>query len=55
MQPYTASRTATHELSLPPTIELAQVKGFSLWLLRAVMRGRGDEVIDLAKQNLLPR
>lgn len=47
--------TATQELSMPPTIALEQVKGFSLWLLRAVMSGRGDEVIDLAKVNLLPR
>ncbi|MCW6510309.1 ubiquinone-dependent pyruvate dehydrogenase [Lichenifustis flavocetrariae] len=47
--------TATNELSMPPTIGLEQVKGFSLWLLRAVMSGRGDQVIDLAKTNLLPR
>jgi pyruvate dehydrogenase (quinone) len=47
--------TAKQELSMPPTIELEQVKGFSLWLIRAVMSGRGDEVIDLAKTNLLPR
>jgi len=47
--------TATQELSMPPTIELEQVKGFSLWMIRAVMSGRGDEVIDLAKTNLLPR
>jgi pyruvate dehydrogenase (quinone) len=47
--------TAKHELSMPPTIELEQVKGFSLWMIRAVMSGRGDEVIDLAKTNLLPR
>jgi pyruvate dehydrogenase (quinone) len=47
--------TATQELSMPPTIGVEQMKGFSLWLLRAVMSGRGDEVIDLAKQNLLPR
>ena len=47
--------TATQELSMPPTIELEQVKGFSLWLLRAVMSGRGDEVIDLAKTNLFAR
>jgi pyruvate dehydrogenase (quinone) len=47
--------TATQELSMPPTIGAEQMKGFSLWLLRAVMSGRGDEVIDLAKQNLLPR
>jgi pyruvate dehydrogenase (quinone) len=47
--------TATQELSMPPTIGLEQVKGFSLWMIRAVMSGRGDEVLDLAKQNLLPR
>lgn len=47
--------TATQELSMPPTITLEQVKGFSLWVLRAVMSGRGDEVVDLAKTNLLPR
>ena len=47
--------TATQELSMPPTITAEQVKGFSLWVLRAVMSGRGDEVIDLAKTNLLPR
>ena len=47
--------TATQELSMPPTITAEQVKGFSLWVLRAVMSGRGDEVLDLAKTNLLPR
>jgi pyruvate dehydrogenase (quinone) len=47
--------TAKQELSMPPTITPEEVKGFSLWILRAVMNGRGDEVIDLAKTNLLPR
>src|SRR6266852_4904031 len=47
--------TATQELSMPPTITAEQVKGFSLWVLRAVMSGRGDEVLDLAKTNLLSR
>lgn len=47
--------TATQELSMPPTISLEQVKGFGLWTLRAVMSGRGNEVIDLAETNLLPR
>ena len=46
---------ATQELSLPPTITTEQVKGFSLWVLRAVMSGRGNEVLDLAKTNLLSR
>ncbi|WP_284943732.1 ubiquinone-dependent pyruvate dehydrogenase [Acidisoma cladoniae] len=47
--------TAKQELSMPPTIEAEQIKGFSLWMVRAVMSGRGDEVIDLAKTNLLSR
>src|SRR5467141_191194 len=41
-----------HELSMPPTISLAQMKGFTLFTLKAVMSGRGDEIVDLAKINL---
>jgi len=41
------------ELSMPPTITFEQAKGFSLFALRAVLTGRGDEVVDLAKVNLL--
>ncbi len=40
------------ELSMPPTITLEQVTGFSLFMLKAVLSGRADEVIDLAKVNL---
>jgi pyruvate dehydrogenase (quinone) len=40
------------ELSMPPTISAEQALGFGLYMLRAVMSGRGDEVIDLAKTNL---
>jgi pyruvate dehydrogenase (quinone) len=38
---------------MPPTITLEQAKGFSLYMVRAVMSGRGDEVLDLAQSNLL--
>jgi pyruvate dehydrogenase (quinone) len=41
------------ELSMPPAITLEQAKGFSLFMMRAVLSGRGDEIIDLAKVNLL--
>lgn len=44
--------TAKQELVLPPKIKLEQAKGFSLYMLKAVMNGRGDEVIELAKTNL---
>jgi len=43
---------ARQELSMPPTITLEEAKGFSLYMLRAVLNGRGDEVVDLAKTNL---
>jgi pyruvate dehydrogenase (quinone) len=41
------------ELSMPPTISLDQAWGFSLYMMRAVLNGRSDEVIDLAKTNLM--
>jgi pyruvate dehydrogenase (quinone) len=41
------------ELSMPPTITLEQAKGFTLFMMKAVLSGRGDEIIDLAKVNLL--
>jgi pyruvate dehydrogenase (quinone) len=44
--------TNRQELSMPPTIELKQALGFSLYLAKAVLNGRGDEVIDLARTNL---
>lgn len=44
--------TETLELAMPPKIKAEQVKGFSLYTLRAIMSGRGDEVIELAKANL---
>ena len=37
---------------MPPTIGADEVKGFSLYVLRAIMSGRGDEILDLAKTNL---
>jgi pyruvate dehydrogenase (quinone) len=40
------------ELFMPPSIELAQIRGFTLYMIKAVLNGRGDEVVDLAKTNL---
>jgi pyruvate dehydrogenase (quinone) len=40
------------ELSMPPTIQLDQAVGFSLYMIRAVLNGRSDEVLDLARSNL---
>ncbi|CAH1660911.1 MULTISPECIES: ubiquinone-dependent pyruvate dehydrogenase [unclassified Chelatococcus] len=44
--------TAKQELALPPKIQLEQAKGFSLFLLKAIINGRGDEVLELARTNL---
>jgi len=40
------------ELSLPPKLTAEMAKGFGLFMLKAVVSGRGDEVIDLARTNL---
>jgi len=40
------------ELSMPPTITLEQATGFGLFMLKAVLSGRGDEIVDLARTNL---
>ena len=40
--------TAKHEIALPPKVQWAQAKGFSLYMLRAVLNGRADEVVELA-------
>lgn len=44
--------TEPNELTIPPAITTEQVKGFTLYMLRTVMSGRGDELIDLARANL---
>jgi pyruvate dehydrogenase (quinone) len=44
--------TDKHELAVPPTIELSQAKGFSLYMLRAILNGKGDEIVELARTNL---
>jgi pyruvate dehydrogenase (quinone) len=43
------------ELSIPPYISFAPAKGFSLWAATTILSGRGDEIIDLAKTNVLQR
>ncbi len=40
------------ELAMPPSISAEQVRGFSLYLIKAVISGRGDELLDLAKTSL---
>jgi pyruvate dehydrogenase (quinone) len=40
------------ELSIPPKITLEMAKGFTLFMVKAVMNGRADEVLDMATTNL---
>jgi pyruvate dehydrogenase (quinone) len=40
------------ELAMPPAVTAEMARGFSLYMVKAVMSGRGDELIDLARTNL---
>ncbi|MCJ2010959.1 ubiquinone-dependent pyruvate dehydrogenase [Methylobacterium sp. J-076] len=44
--------SARQELAMPPKIGIEQATGFGMWLARAVIDGRGTEILDLAKTNL---
>jgi pyruvate dehydrogenase (quinone) len=40
------------ELVMPPSITREMAEGFTLYMVKAIINGRGDEVIDLARSNL---
>jgi pyruvate dehydrogenase (quinone) len=40
------------ELAMPPSITAEMAKGFTLYMVKAVISGRVDEVVDLARTNL---
>jgi pyruvate dehydrogenase (quinone) len=40
------------ELAMPPQITAQMAKGFTLYMLRAVLSGRADEIVDLAATNV---
>ena len=44
--------TAKMELVMPPKIEAEQALGFSLYAAKAIINGRGTELIELARTNL---
>jgi pyruvate dehydrogenase (quinone) len=37
------------ELAMPPSITFEMAKGFTLYMVKAVISGRGDELVDLAR------
>lgn len=43
---------ARTELPIPPSISTEMAKGFSLYMVKAVFSGRGDELVELARTNL---
>ncbi len=43
------------ELSMPPSIDRHQASGFGIYALKALLDGRGGELLELAKANLFSR
>ena len=37
------------ELVMPPKVTLEQAKGFSVWMMKAVLNGQGNELVELAR------
>jgi pyruvate dehydrogenase (quinone) len=37
------------ELVMPPKITVEQAKGFSVWMMKAVLNGQGNELVELAR------
>ena len=44
---------ARQELAMPPAVTTTMAKGFTMYMLKAVLNGRTDEVVELAKTNVL--
>ena len=40
------------ELAMPPSVTIEMAKGLSLYMVKAIIGGRTDEIIDLARTNL---
>jgi 3-hydroxyacyl-CoA dehydrogenase len=45
--------TDRQELVMPPEIKLEHAKGFSLWMLKAVLNGQANEIVSVAKTALV--
>jgi pyruvate dehydrogenase (quinone) len=41
------------ELAMPPKVTAEMAKGFTLYMAKAVLNGRCDEIVELARSNLL--
>jgi pyruvate dehydrogenase (quinone) len=47
--------TARQELSVPPAVSVEQAKGFTLYAIRTILSGRGEELLDLVTTNVVRR
>jgi len=45
--------TDRQELVMPPEIKLEHAKGFSLWMLKAVLNGQANEIVSVARTALI--
>jgi len=43
--------TAKQELAMPPQIKFEQAKGFSVYMMKALINGKGSEIVELSKTN----
>ena len=43
---------ARQELAMPPSLKLDQIVDFNLYLVKAILDGRGSSIVDLARTNL---
>lgn len=48
-----AVKTAKQELAMPPKIKFNQAKGFSIYMMKAVLNGDSNELVELGKTNWL--
>ena len=42
------------ELAVSPSLKLDRIVDFNLYMIKAILNGRGDEIVDLARTNLFP-
>src|SRR5258707_12430251 len=43
------------ELAMPPKVTAEMAKGFTLYMVKALLNGRADEIVELARSNLRRR
>lgn len=44
--------TDSNDLIIPPEITAKQIQGFGVYMIKAIINGRGNEVLNIAKSNL---